>query len=341
MVTAVLIPCHNEEQTIHQVVTDFRRELPGAEIHVFDNASTDKTAQEASKAGAMVTHEPRQGKGRVLRSMFRSIDADVYVLVDGDSTYPAGAVHELMAPVAAGEADMVVGDRLSGGGYDRGSQRPFHRLGNRLVRSLINLLFRADLKDIMSGYRVFSPMFVKTVPVMSRGFEVETELTLHALDKDLRIREIPVDYQERPRGSFSKLSTFSDGAKVLKTLFWIFKDFKPLHFFSGLALILFFLSLTAGSLPVWEYIQEQYVHRVPLAVLAVGLMILAMLFFSVGLVLDTVSKFHRLEHEMLVSRYMEMHRLRSSVDNSQGLKASTDEGRVTDPAGRAETSGRS
>ncbi len=181
----------------------------------------------------------------------------------------------------------------------------------------------------------------KTVPVMSKGFEVETDLTLHALDKDLRISEIPVDYQERPRGSFSKLSTFSDGAKVLKTLFWIFKDFKPLHFFASLALVLFFLSLVAGSLPVWEYLQEQYVHRVPLAVLAVGLMILAMLFFSVGLVLDTVSKFHRLEHEMLVSRYMEMHRLRSAVDNSQDLKAPTDEGRVPDPAGRVEASGRS
>ncbi len=305
MKIAVLIPCYNEEGTVAQVVTDFRKQLPQAEIHVYDNASDDETAWKGRMAGAIVTTEPRRGKGRVIRSMFRDINADLYVMVDGDQTYPAEAVHQLIEPILTGQADMVVGDRLTGAGYDKTQQRRFHRFGNRLVRGLINRLFNARMHDIMSGYRAFTSVFVKTMPVLSKGFEVETEMTLHALDKDFKIKEVQIDYRERPPGSVSKLSTISDGMKVLKTLFWVFKDFKPLLFFSGMSLLLMLLGLAAGLLPILDYLQYRYVYHVPLAILAVGLIILAMLFFSVGLILDTVTKFHRLEFELHLSRYVE------------------------------------
>lgn len=305
MKIAVLIPCYNEESTVAQVVTDFREQLPQAEIHVYDNASDDETARKASEAGAIVTNEPRRGKGRVIRSMFRDINADIYVMVDGDQTYPAEAVHQLIEPILTRQADMVVGNRLTGAGYEQTQQRRFHRFGNRLVRRLINRLFSAGMCDIMSGYRAFNPVFVKTMPVLSKGFEVETEMTLHALDKDFKIEEVQIDYYERPPGSISKLSTIGDGIKVLKTLFWIFKDFKPLLFFSCMSLLFMLLGLASGLLPILDYIQLRYVHHVPLAILAVGFVILAMLFFSVGLILDTVTKFHRLEFELHVSRYVE------------------------------------
>jgi glycosyltransferase involved in cell wall biosynthesis len=313
MKIAVLIPCYNEENTVAQVVRNFRAQLPEAEIHVYDNASDDGTAQKALVAGAIVTTEPRRGKGSVIRSMFRDINADIYVMVDGDQTYPAAAVHQLIEPILTKQADMVVGDRLTGAGYEQTQQRRFHRFGNQLVLRLVNRLFNARMCDIMSGYRAFNRVFVKTMPVLSKGFEVETEMTLHALDKDFKIREVKIDYRERPPGSVSKLNTIGDGIKVLKTLFLIFKDFKPFIFFSYLSLLFTLVGFAAGLPPILDYIQYRYVLHVPLAILAVGFMILAMLFFSVGLILDTVTKFHRLEFELHLNRYVESQEIHSSV----------------------------
>ena len=218
MKTAVLIPCYNEEITIEKVIKDFKKELPDAEIYVYNNNSKDKTAEIAEKNGAIVRHEYRQGKGNVVRSMFREIDADIYVMVDGDDTYPAEEVHKLIKPVVDGEADMVIGDRLTNGTYQKENKRHFHEFGNNLVKKSINVAFKTDLKDIMTGYRVFNKLFVKTMPVMSPKFEIETEMSLHALDKKFIIKEIPIVYRDRPEGSSSKLNTVNDGIKVLKTI---------------------------------------------------------------------------------------------------------------------------
>ena len=215
---AVLIPCYNEELTIEKVVKDFKKELPQADIYVYDNNSKDKTYEIAKAAGAIVRRENRQGKGNVVRSMFRDIEADIYIMVDGDDTYPAEFVHELIKPVREGKADMAIGDRLSNGTYHKEIKRNFHELGNNLVRSAINILFKNNLKDIMTGYRVFNRMFVKNMPVLSPKFELETEMTLFALDKKYRIIEIPIVFRERPDGSESKINTFSDGFKVIKCL---------------------------------------------------------------------------------------------------------------------------
>ncbi len=301
MKIAVLIPCYNEETTIGQVVDDFRKELPGSPVYVYDNNSKDSTAAIARSHGAIVVRESRQGKGNVIRSMFRDIDADIYVMVDGDDTYPAVHVRDLIAPVAAGEADMTVGDRLSNMTYAKENKRLFHSFGNNLVKSLINLLFGARLKDIMSGYRAFNRFFVKTISVMSKGFEVETEMTLHCLDKRFLIKEIPIIYKDRPEGSESKLNTFSDGIKVLKTIVWIFKDYKPLVFFGILAAVFFLLGLLIGSAPIMEYVRERYVYRVPSAILATGLMLVSLLFFSIGLILDTVEKFYKANYELMLT----------------------------------------
>ena len=215
---AVLIPCYNEELTVEKVIKDFRRELPEAEIYVYDNNSKDKTAQIARENGAIVKHEYKQGKGNVVRSMFSDIDADLYIMVDGDDTYPAESVHTLIEPVRRGEADMCIGDRLSNGTYQKENKRPFHEFGNNIVRGSINFLFGSKLKDIMTGYRVFNKKFVKNMPVMSAKFEIETEMSLYALDKRFVIKEIPIVYRDRPEGSFSKLNTITDGFKVVKTI---------------------------------------------------------------------------------------------------------------------------
>ena len=218
---AVLIPCYNECKTIEKVVTDFKKELPNADIYVYDNNSTDNTAQIAAKAGATVRHEYRQGKGNVIRSMFREIDADCYIMADGDDTYPAENAREMAELILTNKADMVIGDRLSST-YFTENKRPFHNSGNRLVRFLINHLFHSKVKDIMTGYRAFSKMFVKSFPILSHGFEIETEMTIHALDKNFLLKEIPVGYRDRPEGSHSKLNTVSDGIKVLRTIFILF-----------------------------------------------------------------------------------------------------------------------
>ena len=240
---AVLIPCYNEELTIEKVIKDFKRELPYADIYVYDNNSKDKTAEIAKREGAIVRRESKQGKGNVVRTMFREIDADIYVMVDGDDTYPAEFVHQLIEPIRNEEADMTIGDRLSNGTYQKENKRHFHEFGNNLVRKGINLLFQTKLRDIMTGYRAFSKMFVKNMPVLSQKFEIETEMSLYALDKRYIIKEIPIIYRDRPNGSQSKLNTIRDGVKVIKTIVNMFKNYKPLQFFTIIALILFMIGI--------------------------------------------------------------------------------------------------
>ena len=300
---ALLIPCYNEEPTITKVIDDFARELPGASIYVFDNNSSDKTAELALNKGATVIKEMLQGKGNVVRSMFRNIDADIYIMVDGDDTYPAHHVKDLINPLLKGEADMVVADRLSNKSYRIATTRPYHNFGNELVKRLINWLFDSELKDIMSGYRAFTRYFIKNTPILSKGFEIETEITLHALDKHFHIREVPIEYRERPEGSHSKLNTFVDGYKVIRTILWIFKDYKPMYFFSLFSILLFLSGLTAGLLPVIEFLKFHFIYRIPLVVLATGLMIFSSIFFTIGLILDTVSKFQKFNYELNLYKY--------------------------------------
>lgn len=296
---AVLIPCYNEELTIEKVVNDFRRELPDARIYVFDNNSVDATALLASGAGATVIVSPQQGKGNVVRHMFLEINVDVYLLVDGDDTYPAESARTLIDALHSTGADMVVGMRLQSSQKEIGAFRLFHRFGNRLVAGLISSLFRAKVVDVMSGYRALTKAFVKGVPLCSEGFEIETEMTLQALTKQFVIREVPIDYGVRPEGSSSKLNTYSDGYRVLRSIFIIFKDYKPLYFFSVLSLFLAFLSVLCGVLPIVDYIAARYVLHVPLAILAVGAGILSAISMSIGLVLDTIAKYHAENFEML------------------------------------------
>lgn len=300
---AVLIPCYNEEVTVGQVVEGFMAELPQADIYVFDNNSTDKTAEVAARAGAQVVSEKRQGKGNVVRSMFRVIDADIYIMVDGDNTYLPSDIHRMIEPVVAGNADMVVGDRLSSQSYDRENTRRFHGMGNRLVRYLINKLFKSDCKDILSGYRVFNRFFVCNFPVLTEGFEIETELTLYALDKNFTILEVPTDYKERVDGSESKLSTFSDGYKIIKTIGFVFKNYKPLVFFSFTSALLAVLGLLIGYAPVMEYISFHYVYKVPSAILAASIEILAALLLGCGLILDTIVRQQREQFELRLTDF--------------------------------------
>lgn len=306
---AVLIPCYNEELTIEKVIKDFKKELPNADIYVYNNNSKDKTAEIAEKAGAIVKNEYRQGKGNVVRSMFRDIDADIYVMVDGDDTYPAEFVHELIKPIENGEADMVIGDRLSNGTYQEENKRKFHEFGNNLVKKAINVLFDTGLKDIMTGYRVFNKTFVKNMPVMSPKFEIETEMTLYALDKKYIIKEIPIIYRDRPEGSESKLNTVSDGIKVVKTIMNMFKDYKPMQFFGVIALALFILGLGVGIPVIIEFVKTQYITKVPSAVLATGLMMLAVIVGQCGLILHTIVKQHKEDYELNLLRYEQLEQL--------------------------------
>lgn len=287
MLIAVLIPCYNESQTIGKVVRDFREVLPEAEIYVYDNNSTDGTAEEALRAGAVVRRERVQGKGNVVRRMFREVDADVYVMVDGDDTYPAKQVRELIRPIVEEDADMVVGDRLSAT-YFTENQRPLHGSGNRVVRVLINHLWHADVHDIMTGYRAMSKRFVKHFPVMSGGFEIETEMTVHALDKRFVVREVPVEYRDRPEGSMSKLSTVSDGMRVLRTIALLYKEYRPMRFFGWLAVL-----LTVGGVallvPVLvEYLQTGLVPRFPTLIVSMFLLLAGLLSVFTGLCLDVI-----------------------------------------------------
>ncbi len=295
---AVLIPCYNEAVTIGKVIDDFKRVLPDADIYVYDNNSKDDTAAIAEDHGAIVRTEPRQGKGNVVRQMFREIDADYYIMVDGDDTYPAEAAPRLLEPLMNDTADMTVGDRLSNGTYGEENDRAFHGFGNNLVRWLIKVIYGYAFDDVMTGYRAFNRIFVKTMPVLSEGFQIETELSIHAVDKRFRIVDVPIDYRDRPEGSYSKLSTFGDGAKVLRAIASLFKDHKPMAFFGWLALVLIVLGLIAGIPVIAEYFQTGLVPRFPTAILAIALVICGALSFTAGIILDTVAKTGRKQWEL-------------------------------------------
>lgn len=299
---AVLIPCYNEAVTIKKVVGDFKQALPGAEIYVYDNNSADKTAELAREAGAIVRHEPRQGKGNVCRQMFRDIEADCYILVDGDDTYPADAAAELCTPILAGEADMTVGDRLSNGTYAEENKRAFHGFGNNLVRAMIKWIYGYSFDDVMTGYRAMSRPFVKTFPVLSEGFQIETELSIHAVDHRWRIQDVPIVYRDRPEGSVSKLDTVGDGIKVIEMIGTLFKDYRPLKFFGLVALILLVIGLILGLPVVHDYFVTGLVERFPTAILAVGFVFLSGLSLATGLVLDSVAKVERKQWELQVYR---------------------------------------
>lgn len=293
---AVLIPCYNEEQTVGKVIKDFKETLPEAVIYVYDNNSTDKTSEIAEREGAIVRHEYQQGKGNVIRRMFREIDAECYVMTDGDDTYPAEYAPEMVDIVLNKKADMVVGDRLSST-YFNENKRPFHNFGNSIVRSSINLLFKSDIKDIMTGYRAFSYQFVKTFPVISEGFEIETEMSIHAVDKNMYVENVIVTYRDRPEGSESKLNTFSDGFKVIRTIIKLWKNYKPFAFFSLLALLLLIISI-AFFIPVFSaYIKTGMVDRIPTLIVCGFTTLAAIQSFFAGMTLDTIKQKHRQEFE--------------------------------------------
>jgi len=302
MKIAVIVPCYDEECTIGKVVGDFRRELPEAVIYVGDNNSTDRTARVAAEAGATVIPVYRQGKGAVARALFREVEADVYVMVDGDDTYPAAAVHKLIEPVRAGRADMAVGDRRAGGGYRNHNQRPFHSFGNALVTRSINLLFRCRLNDIMSGYRACSRHFVRNLAIPSDGFELETGMTLHALEKRFTVAEIPIEYRDRPPDSFSKLRTFGDGFRVLREILWVYKDAKPLVFFTAMSALFLAVALGIGVPVVIEFMHTGLVLKFPRAILACGLAVISSLLLICGFILDTIVKLHHEDYELHLNR---------------------------------------
>ena len=289
---AILIPCYNESKTIAKVVSDFRKQLPEADIYVYDNNSTDNTADIARQAGAIVRYEQRQGKGNVVRRMLADIEADCYLLVDGDDTYPSDNAKEMCDIVLNEHYDMVIGDRLSST-YFQENKRPFHDYGNRFVRYAINQIFHSDIKDIMTGYRALSRHLVMSVPLLSEGFEIETELTINVLDNQLRIKQVPVEYRDRPIGSTSKLNTFKDGIKIIATIFRLFRDYKPLVFFSWISSFLILASLLI-LLPVFiEYLQTGLVPRFPTLIVCGFIILFAMLLWMCGLILQVLLIRHR------------------------------------------------
>lgn len=294
---AVLIPCYNEAVTIKKVINDFQKALPEATIYVYDNNSTDDTAAIAEAEGAVVRHEYRQGKGNVIRRMFRDIDAQCYIMTDGDDTYPAEFAREMCDKVLERNVDMVVGDRLSSTYFEE-NKRPFHNLGNSLVRASINTIFKSDIKDIMTGYRAFSYNFVKTFPVLSKGFEIETEMTIHTVDKNMFCENVVIEYRDRPEGSESKLNTYSDGFKVLMTIIKLFKDYKPLAFFTLIALILFVLSLGFFIPVLIDFFRTGTVDKLPTVVVCGITMLASIVSFFSGLVLDTIKQKNRQDFEM-------------------------------------------
>lgn len=301
---AILVPCYNEEKTIQKVIDDFRKELPNADIYVYNNNSTDKTLEIIQAIeGINIRNEYNQGKGNVVRRMFREVDADIYVMVDGDDTYPAEEVHKLILPILEGKADMTVGDRLSNGTYKNENKRKFHEFGNNIVRDSINVLFNSNLKDIMSGYRAFNKIFVKNVPILSPKFEVETEMTLSALDKKFIIQEVPIVYRDRPEGSVSKLNTIQDGIKVVKTIVKMYKDYKPRKFFFIIAFVLFLLGLIIGIPVIVEFAKTHYITKLPSAVLATGFMLISAVALQSGIILDTIVKANKEKYEINLIRY--------------------------------------
>ena len=294
---AVLIPCYNESKTIEKVVTDFKRELPEATIYVYDNNSTDGTDKIAAAAGAVVRYEYQQGKGNVIRRMFRDIDAECYIMTDGDDTYPAEYAREMANKVLERKVDMVVGDRLSSTYFEE-NKRPFHNFGNSIVRSSINRLFKSNIKDIMTGYRAFSYLFVKTFPVLSKGFEIETEMSIHAVDKNLFVENVIIDYRDRPEGSESKLNTYSDGFKVLRTIFRLFKNYKPMQFFSLLAFVLAVISAVFFAPIFIAFLKTGVVDKMPTLIVSGFTMLAAIQSLFSGLILATITQKNRQDFEM-------------------------------------------
>lgn len=301
---AVLVPCYNERQTIKKVVSDFKKVLPEAVIYVYDNNSRDNTDEIAGEAGAVVRYEYQQGKGNVIRRMFRDIDAECYIMVDGDDTYPAEFAREMADKVLQRKVDMVVGDRLSSTYFEE-NKRPFHNFGNSLVRKSINVLFKSDIKDIMTGYRAFSYEFVKTFPVLSKGFEIETEMSIHAVDKNMFVENVVVDYRDRPEGSESKLNTYSDGLKVLRTIARLYRTYKPLAFFGLIALLLALIAVGV-FIPIGiEYFQTRLVLRFPTLIVCGFTMLAAILSLFSGLILQTMVQKNRQDFEFELCRVVE------------------------------------
>ncbi len=298
---AVLIPCYNESQTIAKVVKDYREALPEAVIYVYDNNSTDHTDEIARGAGAVVRYEYKQGKGNVMRTMFREIDAECYLMIDGDDTYPAENARTMTDLILERKADMVIGDRLSST-YFTENKRPFHNMGNRLVRGLINTIFKSEIKDIMTGYRAFSYEFVKSFPILSKGFEIETEMSIHALDKNFRLVEIPVTYRDRPAGSVSKLNTYRDGMRVLRTIARLFRDYRPFSFFGWLGFFCFLIASAFFGPVLADYLATGLVPKFPTLIVCSGLYVVAILLWISGLILDVITKKHRQLFELYLNQ---------------------------------------
>lgn len=312
---AVLIPCYNEEITIGKVVDDFAEALPLADIYVYDNNSTDATAKIAEEHGAIVRKYPIQGKGGTVRQMIRDIDADYYIMVDGDDTYPAESARHLLAPLITGEADTVVGDRLSNQSYAEENKRAFHGFGNDLVRVLIKWIYHYEYEDVMTGYRAFNRIFAETLPILSPGFEIETELSIHAVDKRWRIEQVPIEYRDRPEGSESKLDTFSDGFKVLKTIASLFKNYRPMKLFGLVSALLFLLGIIAIIPVIVTFADTGLVPQIPTLIVSCGLVGSAILFLCSGLILDTSVKNSRMQYELgVLARYRE-------EEKAQGCRA--------------------
>ena len=297
---AVLIPCYNESKTVEKVIKDYKETLPEADIYVYDNNSTDGTDKIAKKAGAIVKYEYKQGKGNVIRSMFRQIDADCYLMIDGDDTYPKEHAREMCDLILNGKADMVIGDRLSST-YFTENKRPFHNLGNRLVRFLINKLFKNNIKDIMTGYRAFSKEFVKSFPVLSKGFAIETEMTIHAVDKNFNVVEVPVNYRDRPEGSVSKLNTYSDGLKVLKTIATLFKEYKPALFFNIFAILFLLVGIIIGIPPFVDYFKTGIVEKFPSLIFACFMVTISILLWITGIILQVIVKKEKQRYELYLN----------------------------------------
>ena len=298
---AVLIPCYNESQTISKVVKDYKNALPEADIYVYDNNSSDNTDKIAKKAGAIVKYEYRQGKGNVIRSMFRDLDYDCYLMIDGDDTYPSENAKEMCDLVLNGKADMVIGDRLSST-YFKENKRLFHGMGNVVVRWFINTIFKNNIKDIMTGYRAFSYDFVKGFPILSKGFEIETEMTIHAVDKNFKVVEIPVQYRDRPEGSVSKLNTISDGIKVLKTIGRLFEEYRPALFFNIMASIFLILFLIFFSPVLIEYFKTGVVPRFPTLIVSTLFGVIAILLWITGVILEIIAKKHKQLYELYMNQ---------------------------------------
>ncbi len=320
---AVLIPCYNESKTIGKVVRDFKEALPKAVVYVYDNNSKDKTDQIARQAGAVVRYEYQQGKGNVIRRMFREIDAKCYIMVDGDDTYPANEALKLCDAVLNRGADMVVGDRLSSSYFEE-NKRPFHNIGNSLVRGVINRMFKSDIRDIMTGYRAFSYQFVKSFPVLSKGFEIETEMSIHAIDKNMRVENVIIQYRDRPEGSVSKLNTYSDGFRVIMTIIKLYKNYKPMGFFTWISAILALIS-TLFLIPViGEYLSTGLVERFPTLIVCCFVYIAAIQALFAGLMLSSMKQKNMQDFEMnlvlLETEYKKKNRRRRKPDNKERIK---------------------